>query len=84
MGVATSDRYPTALPVDPRIVDLLTHASHPHWSTTSHFTFPRAARARAEVVAKELQYRLPLAGSSLAGQDDLWWKILEFAIARGE
>ena len=25
-----------------------------------------------------------LTGSSLAGQDDLWWKILEFAIARGE
>ena len=81
MVVASSDRYPTARPCEPRIIELLELASGV-WTHESDFTYSKLSRQVVRVVVEELQHHRPLAGSSLPGQDDLWNIILEYAIGR--
>ena len=81
--VAETHGYPFSNMPHKGILELLESARR-LWSPETHHTFPHSARARARVVLTLLQYKRPLAGSARAGLDDLWLRILEFAIVRGD
>ena len=81
MEAARSAQYPLSRPVDDGVVALLEEARRP-WCPENHHLFPPAARARARVVLRSLQYQRRLAGSARAGLDDLWLRILALAIDR--